>query len=234
MVYALTSQDAQPDITRVFGISAESFEQYPSEWRNLIARAATTPDQFSNKAQRVIREATPEQAKTMTTLATFVVSRQLLFRGQEGLVNRPFPGVFVYQLMELESLGLVSGGGSGVSFDLASLINDESGLGLDVQQVMITIKHTKRASRGSFTVTKLTEVGQEIFDSLRVPVDMDHVSWVLELLESKGWETELWAKWERTEPVNPETQRWSFKKRYRIDHRRNSSVSAVQRATMGD
>ena len=234
VAYTLTSQDVQPDITRVLGISVESFEQYPPEWRSLIALAAATPSKFSNKAQRVIREATPDQANIITTLAAFVVSHQLLFRGQEGLTNQPFPGVFAYQLMELESLGLVSGAGRGVGFDLASLFKDESSMGLDVQHLMIIVKHTDRASRGSFSVTKLTEVGQEIFDSLRVPVDMDHVSWVLELLDSKGWETELWGKWEQTGSVAPETQRWSFKKRYKIDHRRTSSQSAVRRATTGN
>lgn len=96
---------------------------------------------------------------------------------------------------------------------------------------MIIVKHTDEASRGSFSVTRLTEVGQEIFDGLRVPVDMDHVCWVLELLESKGWQTELWAKWEQTGPISPETQRWPFKKRYKIDHRRTSSRSGVWRAT---
>ena len=227
VVYALTSQDAQPDITRVLGVSAGSFEQYPPEWKSLIALAATTPRKFSNRAQQVIGEATPEQANTIATLAAFVVSHQLLFRRQQGSTNQPFPGVFAYQLMELESLGLVSGRGQGVSLYLASLIKDESSMGLDVQHLMIIVKHTDRVSRGSFSVTRLTEVGQEIFDNLRVPVDMDHVSWVLELLESSGWETELWGRWEKTGPVGSETQRWPFKVRYEIDHRRTSSQSAA-------
>ena len=235
VVYTLTSQDAQPDITRVLGISVESFEQYPLEWRSLIALAAATPSKFSNKAQQVIREATPDQANTVTTLAAFVVSHQLLFRGQVGSNNQPFPGVFAYQLMELESLGLLSGGGKGVGFDLASLIENDSGMGLDVQHLMIIVKHTDEASRGSFSITRLTEVGQEIsaraVNGLMVPVDMDHVCWVLELFESKGWQTELWARWEHTGPISPETQRWPFKQKYKIDHRRTSSQSGVWRAT---
>ena len=97
---------------------------------------------------------------------------------------------------------------------------------------MIIVKHTDRVSRGSFSVTRLTEVGQEIFDNLRVPVDMDHVSWVLELLESSGWETELWGRWEKTGPVDSETQRWPFKVRYEIDHRRTSSQSAAYTVSM--
>ena len=74
-----------------------------------------------------------------------------------------------------------------------------------MRNLMILVKHTDRASRGPFVVTKLTEVGQEVADSLRGPVDMDHVNWVLESLESKGWETELWGKWEKTGPEDPGT-----------------------------
>ena len=227
VAYTLTSQDAQPDITRVLGISVESFEQYPPEWRSLIALAATTPSKFSNKAQRVIREATPAQADTTTKLAAFVIGGQLLFRREEDPPHTPFPGVFAYQLMELESLGLVIGGGNGVSFDLASLITDKSSTGLIVQNLVILVKHTDRASRGPFVVTKLTEVGQEVADSLRVPVDMDHVSWVLESLENKGWETELWGKWEKTEPEDPGTLSWPFKVRYEVDHRSTTSRRAT-------
>ncbi len=229
--YTLTSQDAQPDITRVLGISVESFEQYTPEWRSLIALAATAPRNFSSKAQRVIREATPEHANTMTKLAAFVIGGQLLFRREEGPTHEAFPGVFAYQLMELESLGLVSGGSKGVGLHLASLIMDKSGIGLDVQNLMIIVKQTERVSRGPFSVTKLTEVGQEVFGSLRVPVDMDHVSWVLELFEGKGWETELWGKWEKTGPEDSRTQSRPFKKRYKIDHRHTRSESAVRHGT---
>ena len=63
-------------------------------------------------------------------------------------------------------------------------MEDESSLGLDVQQMMIIVKHTERVSHGSFMVTKLTEAGQEIFDNLRVSVDMDYVIGVLELVVS--------------------------------------------------
>ena len=89
--YTLTSQDSQPDITRVFGISVESFDQYPPEWRSLIALAATTPSKFSNKAQRVIREATPEQADAITKLTAFVIGGQLLFRREEDPTHDTIP-----------------------------------------------------------------------------------------------------------------------------------------------
>ena len=232
--YTLTSQDAQPDITRVLGISVESFDQYPPEWRSLIALAATTPSKFSNKAQRVIREATPEQADAITKLTAFVIGGQFLFRREEAPTHQPFPGVFAYQLMELESLGLVTGGGNGVRFDLASLITDKFSPGLIVQNMMMLVKHTDRANRGPFVVTKLTEVGQEVVDSLRVPVDMDHVSWVLEFIESKGWETELWGKWEKTGPEDPGTRSWPINVRYEVDHRSTSLRSAVRQATTED
>ncbi len=229
--YTLTKQDTQPDITRVLGITIESFEQYTPEWRSVISQAATAPGKFSNSAMRVIREATPEQANTITKLAAFVIGGQLLFRRENSPDHEPFPGIFPYQTMELESLGLVSGGNKGVGFYPSRLINDNLSIGLDMQNMMIILKHTDQTSRGSFSVTKLTEVGQEVFDSLSVPVDMDHVSWVLESLESKGWETELWGKWEKVGSEDPRTQNWSFKKRYKIDHHRTTSQSAVRQAT---
>ena len=215
--YKLTSQDVQPDITRIFGMTIHEFEQYAPSWKSLIALAATTPANFSDKAQRVLRETTPAQAETITALAAFVIGHQILFRPHKGPQNEPLPGVYTYQLMELESLGLLSGGGAALSLDLATLVQGNSRMGLDAQNLMMVLKNTGGVTRWTFPVTKLTEVGQEIFDHLNVPIDIDHVSWLLSSLENEGWETQLWAKWEKTEPDVPGAETWSFKTRYRVD-----------------
>ena len=227
VTYSLTSRDAQPDITKNLGITMEMFEEFTPEWRRLIALAATAPDKFSNSAQRMIREATPEQANTIVRLAGFVIGDQILFRQEGGPSNRPFPEVFNYQLMELQSLGIVSGGSNGVSISLAKLMKDEASIGIHAETFMIVVRRTDRVSNRPFTITQLTKAGQEIVENLSVPTDVDHLSWVLTLIESRGWETELWAKWERTGPLNSKTQIWPIKARYKVSHSRKVSRSAT-------
>ena len=232
VTYSLTSQDAQPDITKNLGITMESFQEFTPEWRRLVALAATAPGELSSGAQRIIREATPEQASTIVRLAGFVIGGQMLFRQEGGPSNKPFPEVFSYQLMELQSLGIVSGGSNAVSISLEEVMKDEASIGIDAETFMIVVSRTDRASSRPFTIAQLTTAGQEIVDNLRVPPDVDHLSSVLALIESRGWETELWAKWERTGPLNSETQIWPVKARYKVNHGRKVSRSEILQRTL--
>ncbi|MDE0520710.1 MAG: hypothetical protein OXH79_02000 [Boseongicola sp.] len=178
-------------------LDEEQFNELPLEWRQAIAEVDLRSEEEASRTMRVIRTLSRKDLDLIGRLAPFLV----FFSHQGGYIAKddrlqsehPIPEITYEDMRKLEEIGIVDDTNFGMTFAFKNEKENQTHAILFGTTLGIELLSPREDVETKFFVTRLTEAGETLLRSLRVPSNIEYFEWIAGNFEREGWIARLFA-----------------------------------------
>ena len=193
-------------VEKVFSMEESTYHQFPIEWKQLLAQVAMEPQMYAGHTVQFLSTLSVKQAALIGKLSAHVLGGDFLIRDNNNASKHHIAGVTLHEFLNLEALGFLQTVATGLNMTIGSNIQESFRNVIRATSHVLSIEQNDSSRKLQLAVTTLTTSGKEIVALLRKPSNLEHLAWVAQHINAKGFETRLWASWTPTDPATGEWQ----------------------------
>ena len=181
---------SDPDLYDFLSIDAEEYGDLPVQWRQVLAELSVRPETAETADIRQwMKTLTPDEIALVDKVVPYVIDG-FLVRDRSSDSYHPIPGLSLVDFATLEDLGILQG-----VRDPYKRPNQPVGVPMTMVGTTAALKITRVAEEAdvSFSVTRLTDMGQALVRLLRVPSEILYFEWVARQIDQQGVDVRLFA-----------------------------------------